>query len=82
MRTIRSLYVYGPAGCGKTTNAEAIRKAYDLDRIVDDADLMGEREVGLPVFGVLALGNCRENAPAGFRALKYEDAARRAGVAA
>lgn len=31
-----SVYVYGPAGCGKTTNAKRIAKALGLSQIFDD----------------------------------------------
>lgn len=31
-----ALIVYGPQGCGKTRNAEALRKAFGAKRIVDD----------------------------------------------
>jgi hypothetical protein len=30
--------VYGPAGCGKTRNAEALRLHYGMDRVIDGAD--------------------------------------------
>lgn len=32
-----SVIVYGPRGCGKTRNAEALRKAYRCASIVDEA---------------------------------------------
>jgi hypothetical protein len=32
----KSVIVYGPQGCGKTRNAERIRKHFGLERIVDD----------------------------------------------
>jgi len=31
----KSIIVYGPQGCGKTTNAEKMRKAFNLKKIVD-----------------------------------------------
>jgi hypothetical protein len=33
---IRSLIVYGPAGCGKTRNAKLIMEYFGLSRIVDE----------------------------------------------
>jgi replication-associated recombination protein RarA len=48
---IRSVLVYGPQRCGKTTNAEAMRKAYGLDVIVDDWTWRDP----LPDFGALIL---------------------------
>lgn len=35
MSTPMALIVHGPAGCGKTYNAEKLRKAFDLQGIVD-----------------------------------------------
>jgi hypothetical protein len=34
----QSLIVYGPQGCGKTRNAEALREGYGLDRVIEDWD--------------------------------------------
>ena len=33
-----SIVVYGPAGCGKTRNAELLRKRLGLVRVIDEAD--------------------------------------------
>lgn len=30
-----SVIIYGPQGCGKTRNAEALRKAFGCDEVVD-----------------------------------------------
>lgn len=35
----KSVIVFGPAGCGKTTHASRLSKCFGLDTIVDDADL-------------------------------------------
>jgi len=34
----KSIVIYGPQQCGKTTNAEQLRETYRLDRVVDDWD--------------------------------------------
>lgn len=31
-----SVIVYGPQGCGKTKNAEALRTLFKCDRVIDD----------------------------------------------
>lgn len=46
-----SVFVYGPQGCGKGMNAQAIRVALDLDTVVDDWHY-GER---WPTHGALIL---------------------------
>lgn len=33
---MKTLIIYGPAGCGKTRYAERIRKHFNLDRVFDD----------------------------------------------
>lgn len=33
---MNTIIVYGPQGCGKTTNAEALRKHFGCDEIIDD----------------------------------------------
>lgn len=45
--------VYGPQGCGKTTNAEAIAKAYGCHKIVDTGTVLVEKLAP----GVLILTN-------------------------
>lgn len=32
----RSVIVYGPQACGKTRNAERLRKGFGMDRVIDD----------------------------------------------
>jgi SpoVK/Ycf46/Vps4 family AAA+-type ATPase len=32
----KSVIVYGPQGCGKTRNAEALMVAYDCEQVCDD----------------------------------------------
>lgn len=33
-----SVIVYGPQGCGKSLNAEKLRRAFGCDHVVDDAE--------------------------------------------
>lgn len=33
-----AVIVYGPPGCGKTRHAQALKKHFDCDKIVDDWD--------------------------------------------
>lgn len=35
----KSVFVHGPAGCGKTSNAVQLAKHFGLNRIADEADL-------------------------------------------
>lgn len=35
----RSIVIYGPKGCGKTQNAEALRKTYGMRTTHDSADM-------------------------------------------
>jgi hypothetical protein len=48
-----SVIVYGPAGCGKTRNAEIIRDYFGLDVILDG----WEPSDGCPTHGALILTN-------------------------
>ena len=43
----KSVIVYGPQGCGKTRNAEAILKHFNLRQVLDDVFSLK----GAPVFG-------------------------------
>lgn len=36
MKTKQPIYIYGPPGCGKSLNAEALASTYNCDTIVDD----------------------------------------------
>lgn len=36
----KSVIIYGPPKCGKTTNKEALRKYFGLDKVVDEATSM------------------------------------------
>jgi len=49
----RSVVVYGPQRCGKTRNAEALRRHFGLNRVVDDWDGISD----VPAAGALILTN-------------------------
>lgn len=53
MKPPLSVIVYGPQACGKTRNAERLRKGFGLDRVMDDWD--GREQI--PPRGVLVLTN-------------------------
>ena len=55
----RTVVVYGPHACGKTRNAEALRKGFGLDRVIDDWN--GRDQV--PMRGALVLTNCTDPDP-------------------
>ena len=57
--TQRSLFVYGPAGCGKTRNAEALRDYLCLTTIIDG---WNASDGVPPKFGALILTNVRPTA--------------------
>jgi len=73
----QSIYIYGPAGCGKTTNSEKLRKYFKQGRVVDDynsgATLVTD-------YGDLVLGIGAANGPKGIRRMSYWEAARAAGI--
>lgn len=68
--TATTVVVYGPAGCGKTHNAEVIARALGLTVVVDWWE--GRRPVSLPETGVLALTTSQPSTP--HRAMSYVDA--------
>lgn len=49
----KSVVVFGPAGCGKTTNAEALMRHFGLSRVIEDWR-PGE---SAPLTGALILSN-------------------------
>jgi hypothetical protein len=53
MSNARTVVVYGPAGCGKTINAQILRKAFGLSQIIDDYD----GRTRIPFNGALVLTN-------------------------
>lgn len=52
-QTPRSRLVHGPAGCGKTTNAQTIAKALGLSQILDNWD----ESAPVPLLDTLVLTN-------------------------
>jgi len=51
----KSIIVYGPPGCGKSTNAERIRRHYGLHAIHDDLGMIGNEFHRVQSDGVLYL---------------------------
>jgi DNA polymerase III delta prime subunit len=56
-----TIVIYGPPGCGKTRNAEALAKHFQLAQVIDcGLDLHSERRLltgHLPATGALVLTN-------------------------
>ncbi|HZR35692.1 MAG TPA: hypothetical protein VFA75_09980 [Nevskia sp.] len=53
MSNVRTVIIHGPQGCGKTRNAEALRRHFKLERVIEDW-WDGRR---IPAFGALVLTN-------------------------
>lgn len=72
----QSVVLYGPKGCGKTTNAARIAKALNLRRVVelDEVRNCPKRQRALPEFGVLLITNCLHSVHVDFRRLSYDHA--------
>lgn len=72
---VRSVCLYGPAGCGKTTNAKRIADALGLIKVVEHEALLSlpHRARKLPPYGVLLI--C-ETPPGytSFNTMHYDDA--------
>lgn len=45
----KAIVVFGPHGCGKTKNAEALRRKYGMTRVVDDLTLDDPSQLKLDV---------------------------------
>lgn len=65
----QSVIVYGPQGCGKTTNAHALAKHFGLHKIVDDG-----RQLLTEPTGSLYLTNDRPLLAYGCRVISFHDA--------
>lgn len=68
-----SIIILGPAGCGKTTHAEALRKHYGLKRIIDTGANLS-RNYTIPSHGALVLTCDPMNAPPGVRTISFAKA--------
>lgn len=68
----KSVIVYGPPGSGKTRHAEALRKHFELNTVLDADELYGIKE--LPATGALILMHSPEG---NRRALHIDEALRR-----
>lgn len=66
--------VYGPAGCGKTTNAEKLRKKYHCYHVADGWDpAIGELHARTLALTNADLSTIRKRWP-GVTAVAYQDA--------
>lgn len=75
----RSVIVFGPAGCGKTANAEALRQHFGMDRIVDGWN----GSDAIPAHGALVLTNCTaSHVAARTNSIPFNQAMKKAGVVA
>lgn len=71
-----SVNVYGPMGCGKTRNAEALRRHFGLDLVVDEGAHLGAVR-RIPAKGALVL-TCEPRH--GMKVVQFKDAMRQAGA--
>lgn len=69
---MKTTFLYGPQGTGKTVHAEAIRQSLGLDRVIDQEWRHGDR---FPPTGALVITN--EQPPNGWPAISIEEAKRR-----
>lgn len=71
-----SVVLYGPQGCGKSTNAKRISKALNLPRIVEFDEICHDKRMqhDLPAFGVLVITIAPEKVGATFPRLSYDHA--------
>jgi GTPase SAR1 family protein len=76
----QSLYVYGPAGCGKTTNAEKLRKHFGLTGVVDEYGGPREDNRTIQHQDFLVMGTTARQAPPGMRSMSYDEAAKAANI--
>lgn len=72
----QSVVLYGPPGCGKSTNAQRISRALNLPRVIEFDDIRTDRQKqrALPEFGVLLITNFPGEVVAPFRRLSYDHA--------
>lgn len=74
-----SIIIIGPAGCGKTRHADALRRHYGLDRVIDTGAELDRRYV-VPATGALVLTIEPMSAPPGVRTINFTDAAASARI--
>lgn len=71
----KSVCLYGPAGCGKTTNAPRIAKALGLVKVFEQEEIINRvpRLQALPPYGVLLI--CQEPPEfTSFKTMHYDEA--------
>lgn len=76
-----TVIIYGPQGCGKTRNAEQLRQAFGLERVIELEDSPSNR---IPDRGALVLTN-RDDAtsmpaPWPCRRMSFDQAMAHAGI--
>lgn len=74
----QSVFIHGPAGCGKTTNAEKLRKHFGLTQVIDD--FWGGDRRRVPAEGALVIGQHSGEAPKNVRVMHYATACGMAGI--
>jgi MoxR-like ATPase len=63
---MKSVIVYGPQGCGKTRNADALKKHFALKQVVEEFECLRKSEIAPE--DTLYLSNCHPDHPAMSRA--------------
>lgn len=67
---MRSIIIEGPQGCGKTLNAEAIRKHFGMKECIDADEV---RIKPIPTEDCLILSNGISKVPPGLQIIKFKD---------
>lgn len=73
-----NVIIYGPAGCGKTVNGEALRKHYGMERVVEAEWHYTERS--RPKTGCLVLTQDLDGLPYSGRTVPFHQAMNEAGL--
>ena len=85
MMAAPSIVILGPQGCGKTRNADRLRRAYGLQRVIDAGAVCGTPLVRVPENGALVLTTslAELDLPEGHKVqvVEFSAAMRKAGAA-